>query len=210
MATSYLIYNTSEEEALVSQIVRQGIKTIDGNSELEDWVANLKLNDYGWKGFPYAITIGKTVDNELVVGWNTKGEYMYEYARPSSSIEHHVYLNGESIKYFSSPAMDTHSPKDSKNIKEEDVRTYLDTEDGQILLDELGYVKKAGYVVRFNGRDNNGDYLYLQNKLVDGHIVSHSVYQLTLATCFKTRTKAESWTNAHQEVISYDQAMKED
>lgn len=60
--------------------------------------------------------------------------------------------------------------------------------------------KPKKWVVRSKGTDNDNEhwYVYLPNNIDE---INNVVYYMSSATLFDTKEEAESWANAHQEVV---------
>ena len=57
------------------------------------------------------------------------------------------------------------------------------------------------WIVRSKNTDNTGDYGYVS---INQYNITYNAYHIISATKFDTKEEAESWANAHQEVIEVE------
>ena len=210
MDKAYIVANEQQEREVLDKLEREGITWPGGEKPTE-----LVPSKYDVGAFPYVIFAGEWVSwnrvsqltDEEIVYDGRKEEHMSDKYVVSQEFMNELedwkldtvgtnFINGDDIKklpyvinvwWFNFDASD----KEYNNRIIAIIR-WVNGED----VFEVEKPKK--WVVRSKDADALGRYGYLD---CYDYVLTGNIYERTRATKFDTKEEAESWANAHQEVV---------
>ena len=216
---AYIVTNEQQEGEVLDKLEHGGFTWWGGDNLTENTPSKLFHTQ-----FPYTIFVGKNtvtfnrlskLEDEEIVFDGRKEEHMSEkyvvsqvFMNELKEWKHDLILEDA---FFVNQEAINNMPKIIKNWWVDDYETI--GESNKRLISIIRYMSGANdfevekpkkWVVRSKDRTEQGSYLYIY--LIDSNGVKDFMTGWTkdIATKFDTKEEAESWANAHQEVIEVE------
>ena len=221
MDKAYIVTNEQQEREVLEKLERDGYIWIEGRERPTEWFPSIEIS----KQFPYAIVVDMNISLKLS-NYFEHYEIVYDGRKEKRMSEKYVvsqefmnelqewketYITDTlDEKYHYASAGDLiHLPG---MIKDWWIELNKPTETNSHLIAIIRWVngedvfeveKPKKWVVRSKETDDEGDYWYVRlPNNIDG--INDVVYYMSSATLFDTKEEAESWANAHQEVVEVE------
>ena len=216
---AYIVVNEQQEHEVLEKLGHGGFTWWGGDNLTENTPSKLFHTQ-----FPYTIFVGKNtvtfnrlskLEDEEIVFDGRKEEHMSEkyvvsqvFMNELKGWKHDLILEDA---FFVNQEAINNMPKIIKNWWVDDYETI--GESNKRLISIIRYMSGANdfevekpkkWVVRSKDRTEQGSYLYIY--LIDSNGVKDFMTGWTkdIATKFDTKEEAESWANAHQEVVQVE------
>ena len=215
---AYIVANEQQEREVLEKLEKEGLMWIDNINKPTEWVPSIEVS----KQFPYAMVVDSNISlklsnyfehNEIVYD-GRKEEHMSDKYVVSQEFMNELedwkldtvgttFINGDDIKklpyvinvwWFNFDASD----KEYNNRIIAIIR-WVNGED----VFEVEKPKK--WVVRSKETDEDGDYHYVDLDNFKNLKSVSTIYGLDFATKFDAKEEAQSWANAHQEVVEVEE-----
>ena len=221
MDKAYIVTNEQQEREVLEKLERDGYIWIEGRERPTEWFPSIEIS----KQFPYAIVVDMNISLKLS-NYFEHYEIVYDGRKEKRMSEKYVvsqefmnelqewketYITDTlDEKYHYASAGDLiHLPG---MIKDWWIELNKPTETNSHLIAIIRWVngedvfeveKPKKWVVRSKGTDDDNDhwYVYLPNNIDE---INNIAYYMSSATLFDTKEEAESWANAHQEVVEVE------
>ena len=212
---AYIVANEEQECEVLDKLEREGFVWVAGGEKPTKWLPSKKLNNK----FPYAITADKYVswrlsselENYEIVFDGRKEERMSERYIVSQEFMNELeewkdnrvvvtFVNGADISHLPLTVNDwwfDNLPYKEYNNRLIAILRWLNGED-------VFEVESKKWVVRSKGTDTGNDHVYIAIINIFGVKTVKTFYDIDNATKFDTKEEAESWANAHQEVVQVE------
>lgn len=223
---AYIVANEQQERKVLEKFEREGIKWVGGKKPTE--FIPIKQSAYG-AAFPYAlidrghvawanlfqlkedinIVFDGRKEEQMSEKYVVSQEFMNELEEWKADIRHE-WLKKDDGKWLNSADI-----SDLEDITED---WWLDTEisykeSNNRLITIIRWVngedvfeveKPKKWIVRSKETDFEGDCLYVSLDELNIILTANTTYKLEQATHFDTKEEAQSWANAHQEVVEVE------
>ena len=216
---AYIVVNDQQEREVLEKLEREGLKWKGFSEKPTQW---LPTHDFTYgTSFPYILfgddvvswcSISELKDNYEIVFDGRKEKRMSEKYVVSQDFMNELEewkKRGNTDVYFVGSYDISMLPIDV--IRWWDYPEINNSEQNNRLIAIIRWVngedvfeveKPKKWVVRSKGTDIDDDYAYVQ---LPAYNVQTTVYGVETATKFYTKEEAESWANAHQEVVEVEE-----
>ena len=229
----YIVTNKKQEHEVLTELQNQGLKWINGRELPTQWLPTItpvtgkakfpyKLCAYyageldgelTWSSHTYIdsdekLVFDGRVDKKLVNKKNTEHKYLVSRKIMDALNE---WKGDEQLNYYPVREVELNRIPNALNNWWKD-ETIKDEEKNNRLIAIIRWVngedvfeveKPKKWVVRSKESDDDADYWYVA--LFDYNKFSTTINHLQAATKFDTKEEAESWANAHQEVVEVEE-----
>lgn len=206
----YIVANEDQEHEVIKKLSDKGIMWPSPDGRGIYWSPVHKYIE-----FPYALNDDGEQLNWIGVNQITNEEIVYDGRTENKmKITENIYnmlvewRDALELKTDCVTGFKLHMLNDEVHEWASDVTTLSDNHNRYIAIlqwlddaDVFEINKPKKWVVRSKETDGNGDYWYVQ--LYDERLAKHEFGKMN-ATHFDTKEEAESWANAHQEVIEVE------
>ena len=222
---AYIVNNKVQELGVLTKLEQEGYVWYGGGEKPTEWIPSKNSDIY--ENFPIAITIDLskhlTFDSYYKYFNDENYDIVYdgreeEDVNPKTKISKEVYDGLVDWKHDTAPEKDFYTtPFDFKEIpfvvKSWWLANNVDSIGNNNRLiaiirwvngeDVFEVEKPKKWVVRSKIKDGKGGYWFVHVNR-DNRELSNTTYRESNATKFDTKEEAESWANAHQEVVEVD------
>ena len=209
---AYIVANEQQEREVLEQLEKEVFMWIDHTNKPTEFVPSIEVS----KKFPYAIVVDMNISLKLS-NYFEHYEIVYDGRKEERMSEKYVVSQEfmDELEEWKNNLVSSKRiyPEDISELYSENVIRHWWQGDGggtdanNRLIAIIRWVngedvfeveKPKKWVVRSKGTDIDDDYAYVR---LPAYNVQTTVYGVETATKFDTKEEAESWANAHQEVV---------